>query len=146
MLRKLFTFWVCCFLLTITSAASGAIVLEHVGGGIQGFEVEREVANKLLGPTTTNRTQAKIFLTVYQGLLYAQTNYIPPGFSYPTKLAVSSNIDLTSIVYYLLYSANDSGNASELDIDTIKKLIKEAISFFVERERLQDSIFSSPPF
>lgn len=110
---------------------------------IQGFEIEVEVARVLLGSNTTNISEAKIFITVSTNYLYAQTNYVNPGFDYPTKLAVTTFVPLEDIVYNLLFTSDD---ANQTAASQVAKLTKESIVFFVERERVLQSPFKALDF
>jgi hypothetical protein len=108
---------------------------------LSGFERPAEIGRLLVGPNTTDRTKVSVYITVADSQLYAHSNYVTPGFDYPTKLTLDTRYSLDVLVMNLLES--EPGQISQAEL---RKLIRDNIHFFVDRFRLERSIFAGLDF
>jgi hypothetical protein len=107
-----------------------------------GFEEQTALARSVIGAAvTSDRKSMKVFVTVVKGQLFVQTNYVPPGLSYPAKLAIDSKVGLEEIVWNLI-----TDDPAKVTRDEATKAMQNEIEFYVDRFRLNQSSFSDFDF
>jgi hypothetical protein len=83
----------------------------------------------------------KVFVTVANGQLFVQTNYVAPGQAYPAKLAIDSRVSLDEVVWNLI-----TDDPSKVTRDEAIKAVRNDIVFYVDRFHLSQSSFSDLDF
>jgi hypothetical protein len=107
---------------------------------LSGFDFEQEMAKQLLGADTRKLTEAKIFITAHKDHLFAQTNYVCPGYESPAKLAADSELELPDIALNLLYD-HDTTTDSKFNAAEFVRLVHDQVSFFIDRDAIDKSSF-----
>jgi hypothetical protein len=109
---------------------------------LAGFEAPAAIAKRFVGKPTSDVKAIKVYITVADGQLYVESNYIVPGYAYPSKLAIDDKkVTLDDIVWNLLAATPSSKSRAEA-----KKLVRENIEFFVNRFELNRSVFADLDF
>ncbi len=109
---------------------------------LSGLEREDEVGHMLVGHATSDRSKVNIYITVAQGQLYVQSNYVAPGSAFPTKAVFDTKYPLDIIVLNIL-AKDEADEITKPELDTA---IRDQIHFFVDRFRIDQSPFSEIDF
>ena len=108
----------------------------------KGFDRQTGIAESVIGSArTTNRDEMKVYVTVVEGQLYVQTNYVIPGTEAPTKLALDSKSSLAVSIWNLI--TDDPLKVTAADADSA---VRNQITFYVDRFKLSQSQFADLDF
>lgn len=108
------------------------------------FEHEAEIGHIICGNNTSNMFETKIYITSKDGYLYAQSNYIVPGydFEYPSKLSSKNVMDLEKIMMNIFYAERPN----EFEFEVAKSNMLNQVEFVVDPKIINDYKFSSTNF
>ncbi len=126
-------------LLLFTCISNAAVVCRLPA--LHGFEQVNEIGKKLVGDSTTDLSQMKVFMTYAHGNFYAHSNFIVTGFSHPTKLVLDEYIDLETIVWNLVCAEPACVSKEE-----IEHAIQNDIEFLVDSLSLGATPFGKLDF
>lgn len=108
----------------------GAIV--HRKTFIEGFEEEYKIAIKYVGQSTRNLEDFKVFITVRNNELYAQTNFITEGYKSPTKLLIRGGDRYT--LEQILVSLVFANKPTQSELDMVHKKMKMYFIVFIDKK------------
>jgi hypothetical protein len=104
---------------------------------LNGFDSPAAKAREVLGPPTSSLSSIKVFMTVHNGQLYVQTNYVVPGYGFPSKLAIDEKHPLEEIILNLI-----TDDPEKLSPKELTRITRENVELFVDRFHLEQSQFS----
>jgi hypothetical protein len=110
--------------------------------GISGFDRVHNQALRYVGPTTTDPSETKIFISVENERLYLHSNFLTPGFDNPTKIATNNNRrDLPTLAYNIIGGESDSG----VSPDAFRRVFPQ-MHFYVDEKLFSDLTFGQLAF
>jgi hypothetical protein len=110
---------------------------------INGFDREYSVGNSIVGETTSEMSETKIYMTVSDGSLYVHSNYVTPGYDNPTKLATSEEMgSIEDIAMNIFFDQQPSFS----EFDRMKSLLKNRVEITLDPAVLKSGKYKTIDF